>query len=120
MVSTDFYLPEYETVDKSLRSALLHGQKPAGADCRIWNDLQYAYKFGSLIRLDEKVKAKLKMLEAKQSSAQPELFTAMEITAHREFCSYLFTNLKSWVEQYAQTQGNTFLTSKTRDAITSP
>ncbi len=58
------------------------------------------------------------MLETKQSPAHPELFTAMEIAAHKDFAATFFTNLKTAVEQYAQAQGSTFLTSKTRDAIT--
>jgi type I restriction-modification system DNA methylase subunit len=118
VVSSDFYLPEYETVEHIFTEGTTLDKSQQELIAEIWNDLQYAYKFGSLIRLDEKVKAKLKMLEAKQSSAQPELFTAMEIAAHKDFAATFFTNLKTAVEQYAQAQGNTFLTSKTRDAIT--
>ena len=118
VVSSDFYLPEYETVEHIFTEGTTLDKSQQELIAEIWNDLQYAYKFGSLIRLDEKVKAKLKMLEAKQSSAQPELFTAMEIAAHKDFAATFFTNLKTAVEQYAQAQGSTFLTSKTRDAIT--
>lgn len=139
VVSSDFFLPEYENVKHIFENLGDRSQKletkgeavltpnssmltPDQLIREIWNDLQYAYKFGSLIRLDEKVKAKLKMLEAKQNSAQPELFTAMEIAAHKDFAATFFTNLKTAVEQYAQAQNeksrSTFLTSKTRDAIT--
>lgn len=118
VVSSDFYLPEYEAVEHIFTEGTTLDKSQQELIAEIWNDLQYAYKFGSLIRLDEKVKAKLKMLETKQSSAQPELFTAMEIAAHKDFGATFFTNLKTAVEQYAQAQGNTFLTSKTRDAIT--
>ena len=118
VVSSDFYLPEYEAVAHIFTEGTTLDKSQQELIAEIWNDLQYAYKFGSLIRLDEKVKAKLKMLEAKQSSAQPELFTAMEIAAHKDFAATFFTNLKTAVEQYAQAQGSTFLTSKTRDAIT--
>jgi len=118
VVSSDFYLPEYEAVEHIFTEGTTLDKSQQELIAEIWNDLQYAYKFGSLIRLDEKVKAKLKMLEAKQSSAQPELFTAMEIAAHKDFAATFFTNLKTAVEQYAQAQGSTFLTSKTRDAIT--
>lgn len=117
VVSSDFYLPEYEAVEHIFTEGTTLDKSQQELIAEIWNDLQYAYKFGSLIRLDEKVKAKLKMLEAKQSSAQPELFTAMEIAAHKDFAAAFFTNLKTAVEQYAQAQGSTFLTSKTRDAI---
>ncbi|ARM31171.1 BREX-1 system adenine-specific DNA-methyltransferase PglX [Prosthecochloris sp. HL-130-GSB] len=118
VVSSDFYLPEYEAVEHIFTEGTTLDKSQQELIAEIWNDLQYAYKFGSLIRLDEKVKAKLKMLEAKQSSAQPELFAAMEIAAHKDFAATFFTNLKTAVEQYAQAQGSTFLTSKTRDAIT--
>jgi len=118
VVSSDFYLPEYETVDHIFTEGSTLEKSQQELIAEVWTDLQYAYKFGSLIRLDEKVKAKLKMLEAKQSSAQPELFTAMEIAAHKDFAATFFSNLKTAVEQYAQARGNTFLTSKTRDAIT--
>jgi hypothetical protein len=118
VVSSDFYLPEYEAVEHIFTEGTTLDKSQQELIAEIWNDLQYAYKFGSLIRLDEKVKAKLKMLEAKQSSAQLELFTAMEIAAHKDFAATFFTNLKTAVEQYAQAQGSTFLTSKTRDAIT--
>lgn len=118
VVSSDFYLPEYETVEHIFTEGSTLEKSQQELIAEVWTDLQYAYKFGSLIRLDEKVKAKLKALEAKQSSAQPELFTLMEIAAHKSFAATFFTNLKTAVEQYAQAQGNTFLTSKTRDAIT--
>ncbi|GAG19512.1 unnamed protein product, partial [marine sediment metagenome] len=91
-------------------------QKELMAD--IWGDLQFAYKFGSLIRLDEKVKAKLKSLEAKQNLDQRELFTAAEIETHKDFAANFFANLKTAVEQYVCTERNTFLVNKTRDAIT--
>ncbi len=118
VVSSDFYLPEYETVEHIFTEGSTLEKSQQELIAEVWADLQYAYKFGSLIRLDEKVKAKLKALEAKQSSAQPELFTLMEIAAHKSFATTFFSNLKTAVEQYAQAQGNTFLTSKTRDAIT--
>lgn len=118
VVSSDFYLPEYKAVEHIFTEGATLDKNQQELIAEIWNDLQYAYKFGSLIRLDEKIKAKLKRLEAKQSSAQPELFTAMEIAAHKDFAATFFTNLKTAVEQHAQAQGSTFLTSKTRDAIT--
>ncbi|MEG6502099.1 MULTISPECIES: BREX-1 system adenine-specific DNA-methyltransferase PglX [unclassified Desulfovibrio] len=118
VVSSDFYLPEYETVEHIFTEGSTLEKSQQELIAEVWTDLQYAYKFGSLIRLDEKVKAKLKALEAKQSSAQPELFTLMEIAAHKSFAATFFANLNTAVEQYAQAQGNTFLTSKTRDAIT--
>lgn len=118
VVSSDFYLPEYKAVEHIFTEGVTLDPSQQELIADIWADLQFAYKFGSLLRLDEKVKAKLKIIEAKQSSVQPELFTTMEIEAHKNFAATFFTNLKTAVEQYAQAQGNTFLTSKTQDAIT--
>jgi hypothetical protein len=135
VVSSDFYLPDY----KEPRHIFEDGteldklQKELIAD--IWSDLQYAYKFGSLIRLDEKLKAKLIMLEAEQGGAQQELFTddemgiprkpvqlglftTMDIEHQKDFIKTFFINLKTAVEHYAKAKGSAFIASKTRDAIT--
>lgn len=118
VVSSDFFLPEYETVEHIFTegSTLENSQQELIAE--IWTDLQYAFKFGSLIRLNEKVKAKLKSLQSHNSSSLMKLARSMEIATQNQFIETFFTNLKTAVEQYAQAQGNTFLTSKTLDAIT--
>ncbi|MBB1344003.1 Eco57I restriction-modification methylase domain-containing protein, partial [Pseudoalteromonas sp. SR45-6] len=84
----------------------------------IWNDLRYAYKFGSLIRLDEKLKAKLKELEAKQGDKVLDLFADADIREQKDFTEKFFNNLKAAVEQFASKDADTFIASKTRDAIT--
>lgn len=146
VVSSDFFLPEYaivahifEAPDQSKYGHELNiNQKNLIAE--IWTDLQFAYKFGSLIRLDEKLKAKLSTLVQQKNREigkpeqpelfsneilglepeiyQPDLFTEIDIEGEKEFTEAFFINLKKAIEHYAQAQGNTFLTSKTRDAIT--
>ena len=135
VVSSDFFLPNYaETLHIFEDGTELNRlQKELIAD--IWSDLQYAYKFGSLIRLDEKLKAKLSSLEAEQGVSQQELFsddetgierkpvqlglfTAIDIEHQKEFIKTFFSNLKTAVEHYAKAKGNTFLAGKTQDAIT--
>ncbi|MCD2450193.1 BREX-1 system adenine-specific DNA-methyltransferase PglX [Methylicorpusculum oleiharenae] len=119
VVSSDFFLPDYAESRHIFEEGtnLDKNQKELIAD--IWSDLQYAYKFGSLIRLDEKLKAKLNSLEAKQESKQNDVFISSEISEHKGFSAIFFNNLKTAVEQYAQAlRNNTFLASKTRDAIT--
>jgi len=118
VVSSDFYLPEYKTVEHIFTEGATLDNSQQELIAEVWTDLQCAYKFGSLIRLGEKVKTKLKMPETKQSSVQPESFTAMKTEAHGNFAANFFTNLKKAVEQCAQVQGNTFLTTKIQDAIT--
>ncbi len=119
VVSSDFFLPDYAETRHVFEDGteLNRLQKELIAD--IWGDLQYAYKFGSLIRLDEKLKAKLNRLEAKQDSKQNDVFISSEISEHKDFSAIFFNNLKNAVEQYAQAKGNnSFLVSKTKDAIT--
>jgi hypothetical protein len=134
VVSSDFYLPEYEAVEHIFTEGTTLDKSQQDLIAEIWNDLQYAYKFGSLIRLDEKVKSSLHRLVeqrdkeqgslfsdrefgVKPKPIQPNLFTEQEIEKEKQFSITFFTNLKTAVEQYSQAQGNTFLTSKTRDAI---
>jgi len=118
VVSSDFFLPDYEETRHIFEKGteLDHNQRELIEE--IWSDLQYAYKFGSLIQLDEKLKSRLSDLEDRQDSVNRGLFTAMEIDKHKEFSKTFFVNLKAAVEQYARTASNTFLSNKTRDAIT--
>lgn len=122
VVSSDFYLPEYETVKNIFTKGTKLDQSQQELIEEVWTDLRFAHKFGSLIRLDEKIKARLKVLEAKQNSIHPELFTACDIKAYKSFAESFFKNLKNAVEQYSHVQNenrqNSFLANKTQDAIT--
>lgn len=118
IVSSDFYLPDYESVREIFEDGgqLDEGQKELIAD--IWNDVKLAYKFGSLIQLDQKLRAKLRKLEADQTSGNEDLLTHSEIEAHRNFAQDFFDKLKAAAEQHARSASNTFLSSKTGDAVT--
>lgn len=135
VVSSDFFLPEYSAVERIFieGTKLDNNQRKLIAD--IWTDLQFAYKYGSLIRLDEKVKFKMhrlveerdreegqlfadKDLGIRPKPTQVNLFKAHDIEQEKNLVITFFDTLKTAVEQYARTEGNTFLTSKTRDAIT--
>ena len=136
VVSSDFFLPDYDNVRHIFEdgTALDRNQKSLIAE--VWGDLQLAYKFGSLIRLDEKIKSRLRELISKREKietqpkmfpddelgvkpkpVQRELFLEGDIEQERVFAEKFFFNLKTAVEQYAKKQGNSFLTSKTRDAV---
>lgn len=135
VVSSDFYLPDYAEVEHIFSEGTKLDQNQRELIQDVWTDLQFAYKFGSLIRLDQKVKAKMHRLvetRTEKPSAlfsdeelgvepqliQPDIFTEDDIEKEQQFASTFFANLKAAAQQYAQAQGNTFLTSKTRDAIT--
>lgn len=78
VVSSDFYLPEYDSVRHIFEDGgnLDANQKALIAD--IWGDLQYAHKFGSLIRLDEKLKERLRGLLS-QKIKQELLFSDQQL-----------------------------------------
>ncbi|MBC8508907.1 MAG: BREX-1 system adenine-specific DNA-methyltransferase PglX [Chloroflexi bacterium] len=120
VVSSDFYLPEYNEVRHIFEQPPEEGQRGIERNQqelieKIWNDLQYAYKFGSLVHIDEQLN---KQLHAIEERAEDDLFAKAELSEHQDFAANFFNNLTQAVEQYARTGSNTFLTSKTRDAIT--
>jgi hypothetical protein len=135
IVSSDFFLPEYENVKQIFEKGnkLTHTQREVIEN--IWSDLHFAHKFGSLIRLNEKIESELKKLIEQRDSEQESLFSNEEmgmklklkqvdmfteqlIKEEKQFVEKFFNDLKSAVEQYVQAHGNTFLSSKTCDAIT--
>ncbi len=135
IVSSDFYLPEYGDVSHVFETSSNLGQKQRDLVAEIWEDLQYAYKFGSLIRLKEKVELRLQSLFGQQGKKDPILFSDKElsiqaqtvqtdafleqdIASEREFIAAFFANLRTAVDQYARKEKNSFMANKTQDAIT--
>jgi len=118
VVSSDFFLPEYTEVQHIFESdqSLSAPQKKLIQE--VWADLQQAYKFGSLVKVGEKVKLQVQSLYDKQKRGEMDLFLSAEITQYEAFEKEFFTNLETAVAQYATQQGNSFLTDKTKDAIT--
>ncbi|WP_435336874.1 BREX-1 system adenine-specific DNA-methyltransferase PglX [Acinetobacter sp. LH3_13] len=115
VVSSDFYLPEYSEVRHIFEQGSGIERNQQELIEKIWGDLQYAYKFGSLVHIDEQIN---KQLHAIKERAGDDLFAAADLSEHKDFATNFFKNLTMAVEQYARTSTNTFLSSKTRDAIT--
>lgn len=114
VVSSDFYLPDFEDVLPIFQTGITsENQRKIVAD--IWTDLQQAYKFGSLVKIDEKLSLKLHGLVAKEGIT---LFGKQELDEYKRFTEDFFKNLETAVAQFAEKQGVSFLTDKTRDAIT--
>lgn len=114
VVSSDFYLPPYEEVQSIFETNTDLDSKQKEIIRNIWTDLQQAYKFGSLIRLEEKLSISLHGL----ASAGVTLFSNEEVENYEQFRKDFFVNLKHAVEQNAARHGHTFLNAKTQDAIT--
>ena len=135
IVSSDFYLPDYPEVAHVFEENSNLGQKQRDLVAEIWLDLQSAYKFGSLVQLKEKVERRLQSLFGQQGKKDTQLFSdkdlgippqavqsdaffEQDVAKEREFIQSFFTALRTAVDQYARTQNNSFMASKTMDAIT--
>ena len=117
VVSSDFFLPDFEDVRHIFEEGKELDRNQKELIANIWKDLKYAYKFGSLIHIDEILQARLRLIESKKDKENPDLFIEDEIIQHKDFAATFFNNLKTAVEQYTRADGNTFLAGKTKDAI---
>jgi len=117
VVSSDFFLPDYEETRHIFEDGtnLNSNQKRLIED--IWEDLLNAHRFGSLIKIGEKLNDKINLLNVNFEAGKTPLLEFGEIQDFENFSSTFFANLKTAVEQYASTGRNAFLASKTRDAI---
>lgn len=118
IVSSDFFLPNYEEVKGIFEENAELGQREKAIVADLWEDLQNAYKFGSLIRLEEKLS--LKWFGSKQQSNENQItmFGAENVQDFENFKEHFFLQLQKAVTENTDKQGQTFLNTKTQDAIT--
>ena len=114
VVSSDFYMPDFEIVEPIFKTSDIDGRQLSIIE-DIWGDLQQAYKFGSLVKIEEKLSVQLHGIVDRQGIT---LFGEHELDNYLSFKEEFFTNLETALTKYAQGQGSSFLTDKTRDAIT--
>ncbi|MFO0383223.1 MAG: BREX-1 system adenine-specific DNA-methyltransferase PglX [Pirellula sp.] len=117
VVSSDFYLPEYNEVEDIFGESTTLDQNQKELIREVWADLRYAHKFGSLIRVNEKIKTRIDDFQQQVDKGEYPLVAHSLLEQEKDFASTFFSNLKIAVEKYAQAQGSIFLTSKTRGAI---
>ena len=134
VVSSDFFLPDYEEVRQIFEQGTRLDQNQRELIQDIWKDLTFAYKFGSLIRLNEKLKVRLKEFikqrkfeqlplfsehtpDKKQQPIQMDMFNEENIKKEKIFYAEFINNLKSAVEKHIKTDKQAFLSNKTRDAV---
>ncbi|SNB43070.1 conserved hypothetical protein [Flavobacterium psychrophilum] len=118
VVSSDFFLPEYSEVKDLFENGAPLDPQLEKIVTDLWKDLQQAYKFGTLIRLEEKFNLQLHGLVAEFSGTQVKLFTEETLASYEQFRENFFGNLQKAVTQNTANQGQTFLNTKTQDAIT--
>jgi hypothetical protein len=114
IVSSDFFLPAYDKVKHMFEDGDIVRQRERRIIADLWEDLQQAHKFGSLIRLEEKLHWKF----FGKNDGQVNIFAKQDLDDYETFRSYFFTNLQKAVAQNTAKQGQTFLNTKTQDAIT--
>ena len=118
VVSSDFFLPDYGTVREIFEAGgNLDGDQRQLIQS-IWGDLRNAYRFGSLIRLDEKLNSRIQVFQQQIAAGDNPLFASAFLEEEKDFAAVFFANLRRAVAQYAQAGGNAFLSDKTADAIT--
>lgn len=115
VVSSDFYLPDYEEVAPMFEDDDVSiGESLRGLLKEIWSDLQNAYRFGSLLRIEEKVNNKIVQLD---SSATP-LFGDYGVQVYADFKVEFFPRIREAVKQYSGSRATQFIKGKTLDALT--
>ena len=112
VVSSDFFLPPYSEVKHIFESSKLEIAQQKLVE-EIWTDLQQAYKFGSLVKIGEKLRTKIEAIDTKPK----DLFSSHIVEEHKAFEKSFFSHLKKAVEQFAQDENHSFLSTKTADAM---
>ncbi len=115
IVSSDFYLPEYATVEK-LFNELIKGPETINLLKEIWEDLRMAHKYGSLIRIEEKIKYITTKL---RSSGQGILWADKELLLWDEWKVKVFTKIIETLQKYSKNNNGSikFFKTKTQDSM---
>jgi len=95
IVSSDFFLPEYEEVKHLFENDEKLSPELEKIVADLWAGLQQAYKFGSLIRLEEKFSIQLHNLVSKFQGPQTRFFAEETLENYEQFRDNFFNNLKS-------------------------
>lgn len=117
IVSSDFFLPDFEEVKSIFEENSELGERERKIIADLWDDLQNAYKFGALVRLEEKMNVKWFGSIANDITNQITLFGQENLDDFEKFRGEFFGNLQIAITQNAARQGHSFLNTKTRDAI---
>ena len=112
VVSSHFTLPAYEKIESTFDMGDSHwNSKQREVLKDIWNDLCNAHKFGSLIRLKEKI-------EALMPSQEVTLFSEHEIADIFSFRQQALNILRQQVHQWGGEGSNAYSLSLVNDAMT--
>ena len=111
VVSTHFELPEYNQVEAAFMLGSDWNEAQQKTIRSIWEDLRAAYKFGSLIRVEEQLDALLPV----DSS---DMFANQWKADMFDFKHQMITTLRNQVHQWTGEGSNEYSLAKANDAIT--
>ncbi len=111
VVSTHFELPEYDKVEAAFMWGSDWNEAQQKTIRSIWEDLRAAYKFGSLIRVEEQLDALLPV----DSS---DMFANQWKVNMFDFKHQMITTLRNQVHQWTGEGSNEYSLAKANDAIT--
>lgn len=112
VVSSHFSLPDYETIEATFEMGDAHwDEKQREVIKDIWNDLCNAHKFGSLLRLKEKI-------EAMMPKQERNLFYDYQIHDFFSFKNQAIEMLRKQVHQWGGEGSNAYSLSLVNDAMT--
>jgi len=117
IVSTDFMLPDFSHVEKLFgdNSDISYELKNIVKD--IWIDLQKAYKFGSLIQIEEKFNSRMNELEEQYKDSQLSLFDMQARAEYAGFRESFFETLSEVVVANTEKNEFKFVGENTEDAL---
>lgn len=120
VVSSDFFLPDFDEVVH-----LFEGEGDIKLPERhrkiiedVWSDLQNAYKFGSLVRLEEKLSLRWFGSKSVVDKTQISMFGQENVEDFEKFKVQFLANLQRAMAENSARQGYSFLNSQAQDAIT--
>ena len=112
VVSSHFSLPDYETIEATFEMGDAHwDEKQREVIKDIWNDLCNAHKFGSLLRLKEKI-------EAMMPKQERNLFKDYQIHDFFSFKNQAIEMLRKQVHLWGGEGSNAYSLSLVNDAMT--
>ncbi len=112
VVSSHFSLPDYETIEATFEMGDAHwDEKQREVIKDIWNDLCNAHKFGSLLRLKEKI-------EAMMPKQERNLFKDYQIHDFFSFKNQAIEMLRKQVQLWGGEGSNAYSLSLVNDAMT--
>lgn len=111
VVSTHFFLPDYENIKDTFEILGSWSDKQKQSIKLIWNDLCNAYKFGSLVRVEERLDALM------PNEDNHMLFSNDQFDNLFSFKNNITTQLRNQVKNWSGEGSNAYTLSKANDAI---